>query len=337
MFFANIRIVKFFAIVPKKIFVIFAVKYFSLEIIRDLRNYSNTKGLALTIGMFDGVHLGHQQILRQLNDVAKRSSLGSAVLTFWPHPRKFFSADDNFRLLNTPEEKSALLQKFGVENLFIQEFNDDFRNLEAEDFVRKILSDKLNVKHLIIGHDHTFGKNQNGNFDLLKRLAPECGFTTEQIQAIENSENEIIISSTKIRESLQSGNILSANRMLGYAYPLTGRVIHGKKIGRTIGYPTANLEVNPDKLLPKKGAYIVEVFLGVEQHAGMMSIGTNPTVNGQQLTAEVYILNFSGDIYGEDLTVRFRDFLHEEIKFESLEKLIEKLDEDKIKTENFHF
>lgn len=320
----------------KKIFIIFAgAKFLCLKIIKNFPNYHESTPLALSIGMFDGVHLGHQSIINQLNTVAQKKNLESAILTFWPHPRTVFSPDDDLKLLNTIEEKTYFLQKHGVQNLFLKEFDADFRNLTGEEFVKQILVERLNVKHLIIGHDHTFGKNKSGDFSLLEKMAPESGFEVEQVEAVDFRDKHI--SSTQIRNALAAGNVKEANEMLGYVYSVAGKVVHGKKIGRTIGYPTANIAVDQIKLLPKKGAYIVDVFVKGQHLKGMLSIGTNPTVAGEELSVEVYILNFEDDIYGEAISVNFREFLHEEIKFENLEKLIERLDEDKIRTEKFQF
>lgn len=285
--------------------------------------------------MFDGVHKGHQSIIKKLNTIAEKKNLQSAVFTFWPHPRKVFNPNEELHLLNTIDEKTYLLEKNGVQNLFLKEFDEPFRNLTGEEFVKEILVEKLNVKHLIIGYDHTFGKNKSGDFQLLKKMAPEFGFEVEQVEAVDFHDRHI--SSTQIRNALLDGNVKEAAEMLGYIYSVSGTVIHGKKIGRTIGYPTANIEVNPLKLLPKKGAYIVDVFVKNAQFKGMLSIGTNPTIGENSVSTEVYILNFSKDIYGEEISVNFREFLHDEIKFESMEKLIERLDEDKRITENFKF
>jgi riboflavin kinase/FMN adenylyltransferase len=285
--------------------------------------------------MFDGVHLGHKSIIDALIKTGSENNLETAVLTFWPHPRFIFNPNEDLKLLNTVEEKKFLMEKYGIDHLFLKEFDEEFRNLTGEEFVRKILVEKLHVKYLIIGYDHSFGKNKSGNFELLQKLSAELGFEVEQMEAINIHENNI--SSTKIRNALLAGDIKKANEMLGYSYSVSGSVVHGKKIGRTIGYPTANIETDSIKLLPKKGAYIVEVLLKGRSYKGMLSIGTNPTVNGEKLTVEVYILDFNEDIYGENLTVSFRDFLHDEIKFEGLEKLIERLDEDKRLTEEFEF
>lgn len=285
--------------------------------------------------MFDGVHLGHKSIIDALTKVGTQNNLETAILTFWPHPRFVFNPNEDLKLLNTIDEKKLLIEKYGVNNLFLKEFDDEFRNLTGEEFVRQILVDQLNVKYLIIGYDHSFGKNKSGNFALLQELSKELDFEVDQMEAINIHENNI--SSTKVRNALLEGNIKEANEMLGYSYSVSGKVVHGKKIGRTIGYPTANIETESIKLLPKKGAYIVEVYVKGQFYKGMLSIGTNPTVNGDALTVEVYILDFNEDIYGENITVQFRDFLHDEIKFEGLDKLIERLDEDKKITEGFDF
>ena len=306
-----------------------------MKIVKEFENYTENTPKVLSLGMFDGVHFGHISIINLLKSVAQENNLETAILTFWPHPRKVFNPNDEIKLLNTLNEKLNLLENANLDVVFLKSFDENFRNLTGEEFVRQILVEKLNVKHIIIGHDHVFGKNKSGNFELLQKLSKELDFVVQQLDAVK--EGEFNISSTKIRNCLANGNIIGANKMLGYHYSVSGKVIDGKKLGRTIGYPTANIEVDELKLLPKKGAYIVEVYVKNKFYKGMLSIGTNPTVNGDKLTVEVYILDFNEDIYGEEITVKFRDFLHEEIKFESLEKLIERLDEDKKLTENFEF
>lgn len=306
-----------------------------MNVYKNFSDYTSHRPLALSLGMFDGVHIGHKSIIDELKKTGQEKDLETAILTFWPHPRFVFNPDEDLKLLNTLDEKTVLMEKYGIQNLFLKEFDAWFRNLTGEEFVRQILVDALHVKYLIIGYDHSFGKNKSGNFELLQKLSGELGFEVEQMEAINIHENNI--SSTKIRKALLTGNIREANEMLGYSYSVSGTVVHGKKIGRTIGYPTANIETDSIKLLPKKGAYIVEVFVQGKHYKGMLSVGTNPTVNGEKLTVEVYILDFEGDIYGKDITVRFRDFLHDEIKFEGMDKLIERLDEDKRLTEEFEF
>ena len=306
-----------------------------MKIVREFENYTENTPKVLSLGMFDGVHFGHISIINLLKSVAQENNLETAILTFWPHPRKVFNPNDEIKLLNTLNEKLNLLENANLDVVFLKSFDENFRNLTGEEFVRQILVQKLNVKHIIIGHDHVFGKNKSGNFELLQKLSKELDFVVQQLDAVK--EGEFNISSTKIRNCLANGNIIGANKMLCYHYSVSGKVIDGKKLGRTIGYPTANIEVDELKLLPKKGAYIVEVYVKNKFYKGMLSIGTNPTVNGDKLTVEVYILDFNEDIYGDEITVKFRDFLHEEIKFESLEKLIERLDEDKRLTKEFEF
>ncbi|WP_454060506.1 bifunctional riboflavin kinase/FAD synthetase [Elizabethkingia ursingii] len=304
-----------------------------MKIVKNIAEYSDAMGLTMSLGMFDGVHKGHQEIIKKLKKHSETHQLESALLTFWPHPRKVLQPEVEIKLLNTLEEKLQLLERFGIQKTFLQEFNDNFRNLSGEDFVKQILLDKLHMKHIVIGYDHHFGKNKSGNFELLEKMASENNFVVEETKAV--LVNELAVSSTKIRNALSEGDIITANEFLGYHYPVSGTVVGGKKIGRTIGYPTANIDVDPIKLLPKNGAYIVDVELNGQMHKGMLSIGTNPTINGTKKTTEVYILDFDQDIYGENITVYFRDYLHDEIKFESLEKLIERLDEDKQLTINF--
>ena len=306
-----------------------------MKIVREFENYTENSPKVLSLGMFDGVHLGHLSIINLLKKTAQEKQFETALLTFWPHPRKVFNPNDDIKLLNTLDEKLDLLEKAHLDVVFLKSFDENFRNLTGEEFVRQILIEKLNVKHIVIGHDHVFGKNKSGNFEVLQKLSKELNFEVEQLKAVKDGNSNI--SSTKIRNCLSDGNIIGANKMLGYHYSVSGKIIDGKKLGRTIGYPTANIEVDELKLLPKKGAYIVEVYVKNKSYKGMLSIGTNPTVNGGKLTVEVYILDFNEDIYGEEITVKFRDFLHEEIKFESLKKLIERLDEDKRLTENFEF
>lgn len=313
------------------------MRYFCriMQVYRELSTYTENKPLALSLGMFDGVHLGHQCIIQALCNAAEIGNLQSAILTFWPHPRLIFNPNEELKLLNTLDEKSALLAEFGIQKLFIQQFDYDFRNLTGEEFVQKILVEKLNVKYLIVGYDHVFGKNKSGNYSLLQQLAPKSGFEVIQMEAVNRHDKNI--SSTKIRNALQKANIKEANEMLGYHYSISGEIIHGRKIGRTIGFPTANIKVDEIKLLPKNGAYIVEVEVKNKIYKGMLSIGTNPTIDIEEkiIHTEVYILDFDENIYGEKIMVKFHEFLHDEIAFNGMDNLITKLQEDKTQTENF--
>lgn len=284
--------------------------------------------------MFDGVHLGHCSIIKKLKQIANEIDTPSALLSFSPHPRLVFNPNEELKLLNTASEKQSLLENLGIDYFFIQNFDEPFRNLTGEEFVKKILINQLNVRYLIIGYDHTFGKNKSGDFHLLKKMSEEYGFQVLQTEAIDMDNQHI--SSTKIRTALRNGLIKEANRMLGYDYEVSGKVAHGKKIGRTIGFPTANMLWDKQKLLPKEGAYIVSVKIDPHTiYNGMLSIGTNPTVEGKELTMEVHIIDFKEDIYDKEISVIFHDFLHEQIKFESLEALIQQLNKDKELTKTF--
>lgn len=289
--------------------------------------------LALSLGMFDGVHKGHQSILKRLKEVANERGLQTAILTFDPHPRKIFDPDTDLEQLTTIEEKIALLESEGIDHLFIQSFEENFYNLTGVDFITSILHETLEVKHLIVGYDHVFGKNRSGNFQLLMEMAPSLGFTLEEMDAVDLYSEHI--SSTKIRRALKEGDVPRANAMLGYPYSMEGKVVEGRQIGRTIGYPTANIDVHPDKLRPRKGAYIVQVHLEDKKLAGMLSVGTNPTVGGEILSVEVYILDFNQNLYGKTIKVDFLSFLHEEIAFSTLEGLIERLQEDEQRTREY--
>ena len=304
-----------------------------MKIIRDLSAYKSPDFTAVSIGMFDGVHLGHQSVISLLKDKAKEKKLKTALLSFWPHPRKILNPELEIHQLNTLEEKETLLEKSGVELLFLQEFSEDFRNMDAEDFVKEILVKKLQAKYIVIGHDHSFGKGKKGNFELLQKMGNELDFEVEQLEEL-SFENQDI-SSTEIRLALLESRVKDANKMLGYSYNLSGEVIHGKKLGRKIGFPTANLKVNSTKLLPKKGAYIVEVWLDNQFYKGMLSIGTNPTVGGEKLSVEVYILDFDKDIYHFPVRVKWLKYLRPELKFEGIDALIAQLKKDEQDTRNY--
>lgn len=310
-------------------------KFNFLEIITDLSAFESPQPMAISLGMFDGVHRGHDYLIHELDIKARQKGYMSGIFSFWPHPRKILEPEFNIQLLTNLEEKQDLLSKKNIDFLFLQEFNEKLKNIEAKDFVKDILIKKLNAKYIIVGHDHRFGKNRQGDFNTLKKIGKECGVQVEQLASID--EDGQTISSTKTRKMLLEGKVKKANDMLGYFYSISGEVIHGKKIGRTIGYPTANILVDRDKLLPQKGAYIVEVWIRNHFYKGMLSIGTNPTVGGEEVSVEVYILDFNQNIYGEQITLKFREFLHEEINFDSLDKLIEKLNEDEKITEQFLF
>lgn len=281
----------------------------------------------ITIGTFDGVHLGHRKILEKVVNQAKKAGLKSVVLTFFPHPRMVLQEKSEIKLLNTIEEKTALFQELGIDYLIIHPFDYEFSRLSAEEFVTSILVEKFNIQKIIIGYDHRFGCNRTANIDDLTVYGNQYGFEVEQISVEEI--NEIAISSTKIRTAVQEGNISLANQYLGYYYSFSGTVTTGKQLGRTIGFPTANIgNVTDYKLIPKNGVYVVKSLIDGKTVLGMMNIGNRPTVNGDSQTIEVHFLNFNGDLYGQQLEITLLGYIRDETKFHSLDELKEQLAKD---------
>jgi riboflavin kinase/FMN adenylyltransferase len=285
----------------------------------------------VTLGIFDGVHRGHMALLECLVSRAREENGESVVITFSPHPRLVLDQNkNNLSFLTTMEEKKALLEKVNVDHLIIIEFSTRFSNIPACDFIKDILVEKIGTKHLIIGYNHHFGRKGEGDFNTIKICSEELGFKLEQVQGYHSEEGAI--SSSSIRDALSKGNLDDANRWLGYSYSVSGTIIEGRKIGRTIGFPTANIK--PDfqyKLIPGNGVYAVEVRLDGQIFPGMMSVGSNPTVNDdiKLKSIEVHILNFDKYIYGRKITVVFRKRLRDEKKFENLKQLTEQMSQDK--------
>lgn len=305
-----------------------------MKVFRNIALYESQKPTVLTIGTFDGVHIGHKKIIEKLTKNASTKNLESVILTFFPHPRMVLQKDSDIKLLNTLDEKIQLLEQSGLNTLIIHPFDKTFSELSAEEFVKQILIDKLNLKKIVIGYDHRFGKNRTAGIDELIVFGKKYGFEVEQISAQEI--DEVSISSTKIRKALDNGEIALANSYLGYNYFFNAKVVEGKKLGRTIGFPTANLQVSEKyKLIPKTGVYVVEVFVDNHNFRGMMNIGTNPTVSGKQQTVEVNILDFDQDIYGKDIRITLLQKIRDEQKFDSLEALKNQLTKDKTTTENY--
>ena len=312
------------------------LKNFTLFIHKDLNTFSSKKETIVTIGTFDGVHIGHKKIIEQLVQNAKRNNKESLLLTFFPHPRMVLQKGVDIKLINTIEEKATLLENLGLDHLIIHPFDKEFSRLTALDFVRTILVNKLNVSKLIIGYDHHFGKNREGSFEQLKEYSELYDFDIEEIPA--QDIDAVSVSSTKIRKALENGEIKKANEYLGYSFMLHGKVVHGENIGNTIGFPTANIEIiQPYKLIPKKGVYIVQTIYNDEVFHGMMNIGNRPTVSGTHRTIEVHLFDFSKDIYDENLKVELIHYLREEKKFESIELLQKQLAKDKINAKRFLF
>lgn len=291
---------------------------------------SEVKNPVVTTGTFDGVHVGHQKIIARLKDVAREVNGETVLLTFYPHPRMvLFPEDNDLKLINTQQEKIELLEHYGIDHLIIYPFTKEFSRLTSVEFVRNILVNRIKTKRLVIGYNHHFGRNREGSFEHLKEYGPLYGFEVEEIPA-EDIES-IEISSTKIRTALLAGDVKKANKYLGHRYCLTGRVVDGKKIGREIGYPTANILVEDKyKLIPADGVYAVKVRHDNGMYGGMLNIGNNPTVGGKHKTIEVNIFDFNKDIYEENATIYFIERLRDEVKFDGLEELKAQLAIDKI-------
>ncbi|RIV23657.1 bifunctional riboflavin kinase/FAD synthetase [Fibrisoma montanum] len=282
----------------------------------------------VTSGTFDGVHLGHQTILARLVEITRANAGESVVLTYWPHPRTVVSNDSqNLKLLSTLDEKIERLEQAGVDHLIVIPFTRSFSQLTSEEFIRQILIDAIGTRKLVIGYDHRFGKDRQGGFDYIQQHQHEYGFDVEEIPR--QDVDAVGVSSSKIRAALNEGNIHAASLFLGRPYNLTGTIIKGQQLGRTIGYPTANMQVDdPVKLIPANGVYAVDVLYNGSTYGGMLNIGFRPTVAGTHQTIETYIFDFDRDIYGEHLTLLFREFLRPEQKFDGLPALVAQLKRD---------
>lgn len=282
--------------------------------------YKNDRSCVVTIGTFDGVHIGHQAILKRLASTAKKENLDSVLLTFFPHPRMVLQNDLGIKLINTIDERTTLIRQTGIDHLIIHPFTHAFSRLSALEFVRDILVNKLHIKKIVIGYDHRFGRNRNANIDDLREFGAIYNFEVEEISAQEL--DNVAVSSTKIRKSLEAGDIETANAYLGYPFMLSGTVVKGKAIGRTIQYPTANLEINENyKLIPKEGVYVVQAEINNSRIYGITSVGMNPTVGGKEKTIETYFLDFNQDLYEKKLKIEFLTHIRDEEKFDSVKKL----------------
>ncbi|MBJ7880898.1 bifunctional riboflavin kinase/FAD synthetase [Gelidibacter salicanalis] len=282
----------------------------------------------VTIGTFDGVHIGHQKIIKKLTTRAAEQNLISVVLTFFPHPRMVLQHNANIKLLNTIAERKEILSALGLDYIFVQEFTMAFAEMSAREFVKNVLVDQLNVKHVIIGYDHHFGKNRAANIDDLRVFGSEFGFQVEEISA--QDVDDVAVSSTKIRNALNSGDILTATAFLGYDYYINGTVVRGKGFGKKMEFPTANIRVDEAyKLIPKNGVYIISSMYRDKIIYGMMNIGMNPTFDGNKKTIEAHFFDFNEDLYGQKIRISFLDRLRDERKFESVDALIAQLRQDR--------
>ncbi|WP_396210349.1 bifunctional riboflavin kinase/FAD synthetase [Flavobacterium sp.] len=299
-----------------------------MQVSQSINAFSSTKKTIVTLGTFDGVHLGHQSILNKLLEATENGFYESVVLTFYPHPRMVLQQEHSLQLLNSMDEKRMLLEKSGIDHLIIHPFDSAFSKLSAEAFVKKVLVEQLQIHKIIIGYDHRFGENRSANITDLIEFGKKYNFEVAQINAEEI--NEIAVSSTNIRTALGNGSIQLANSYLGYNYFFSGKVVKGKQLGRTIGFPTANLELlEPFKLIPKKGAYVVYSTINSIRVFGMMNIGHNPTLGENERTIEVHFLNLNEDLYDAVLCISLLDFIRPEEKFSSVEALKSQLQKDR--------
>ena len=295
--------------------------------INGVDNFSINSPTILTLGTFDGVHKGHQKILKKLKTEAKKDNLKSVVLTFFPHPRTVLNPDFPLKLINTIEERSNLFEKSGIDILITHPFDKNFSELSPDEFVKNILVDKLNIKKILIGYDHRFGKNRTAGIMDLKSFGLKYDFQVIEISVEE--QDKVSISSTKIRNSVEKGNLSKAKSYLGYDFSLKGKVIKGNAIGRTLGFPTANLNIEEDyKLIPKKGVYLISTQLDNKVVFGMMNIGVKPTLDLKKETIEVNLFNWNKNLYGKVIKVFVMEYLRGEKKFDSLNDLKNQIELD---------
>lgn len=300
-----------------------------MQVFDSIKNVTKNKNTVLTLGTFDGIHPGHLKIIDKLVDRSKEMGWRNVVITFHPHPRAVLSANNDVKLLTAPDEKKYLLEKHGIKNLLTINFTKEFAALIAEEFIYNYLVNGIGLSEIVLGHDHHFGKGRSGNVELLKKIGEKEKFSVTTIDAF--YINDEVVSSTKIRNALNEGNLKKANSLLGRNYSFSGTVISGDKRGRKLGYPTANIRLSSqEKLLPAIGVYAVRVLVENENHIGLLSIGKRPTFyNAGEVVTEVYIYNFDREIYGEKLTVELVERLRGEEKFNSAEELIDQMNKDK--------
>jgi riboflavin kinase/FMN adenylyltransferase len=305
-----------------------------VRIFHNISETSDLKDTIVTIGTFDGVHLGHQKILKKLVELKNKNGGETLLFTFDPHPRKVLFPDQrDLKLITTTQEKCELLKQFGIDNVLVFPFTIEFSKMSAEDYISNIISETLKTKTLVIGYDHRFGSNREGNIETLKKVSGNYNFDLIEIPAQEI--NQLNISSTRIRKAIEEGEIEVANSFLGYSFFMSGIVIKGKQLGRTIGYPTANIELlDLDKIKPKTGVYAVNIIIDQIYFRGMLNVGYNPTTDSDRIQKiEVNIFDFNKDIYGKIIKIEFIKHLRNEVKFANLDELKEQLAKDKIACE----
>lgn len=300
-----------------------------MNIYHHIDDFKPVKNAVVTIGTFDGVHLGHRKIIARIKELAAACEGETVILTFFPHPRMILHPeDDSIKLITTINEKAELLEQLGVDHLIITPFSRDFSNQSAEDYIRDVLVNKIGTKKIVIGYDHRFGKDRLGGLDDLLRLSPVYDF--EVVEIPEQDINDVAVSSTRIREALLSADIDLANTFLGYPFFITGKVIRGDQIGRQIGYPTANIHIEEKyKLIPADGIFAVKVRHDGQDYTGMAYIGSRPTINGMTRNIEVNLFNFSKEIYNETIRMSFYHYVRGDVKFNGLDELKAQIARDK--------
>jgi len=302
-----------------------------MKIYHSIEDFLKLNYAVVTSGTFDGVHVGHQKILSRLHEIAERNKGETVVITFWPHPRLVLYPDGDLKLLNTFEEKAELIKEQGIHHLLRIPFTKEFSQLSSEEFIKKILVEKIGTKKLVIGYDHHFGKNREGSFEQLRLNGPKYGFDVDEISR--QDVDHVAVSSTKIRKALETSDLETATHLLGRPYSMSGRVVKGDKLGRLIGFPTANIEIDSThKLVPTDGIYAVTVQHEHSSYNGMLYIGYRPTVEGTKRNIEVNIFNFGKEIYGESLSIKFHQLIRGDIKFSDLEELKVQMKKDEEKS-----
>ena len=298
-----------------------------MRIFDNLKSYSSEKESILTIGTFDGVHIGHNKILKRLIQDSKKNNLSSLVMTFFPHPRMILNKSHEIKMIDTIDEKINLLEKTGLDNLIIHPFDNNFSKIRAKEFVEEILVKKLKIKEIIIGYDHKFGKDREASVEDLKKFGKDYMFTVKEIPAQEI--DSIAISSTKIRNAILNGEIEKCNKFLGRNFILTGKVVYGDGLGKKIDFPTANIEIKETyKIIPKNGVYLVKTKINSNTYFGMMNIGIRPTVGGTNKSLEIHFFNFKDNIYGKNVSIEIIKKIRDEEKFSSIDQLKNQLKKD---------
>jgi riboflavin kinase/FMN adenylyltransferase len=305
-----------------------------VKIYNNVSEFDSSIPTVVTIGTFDGVHLGHRKIIKRLINSAENGHLQTALLTFYPHPRMVLQQSEDLKLINTIDERKLILEETGLEHLIVHPFTMDFSRLSAREYVEEILVKSLNAKKIVIGYDHHFGRNRTANIEDLKEFGKEFDF--EVLEISKQDIEDVAVSSSKIRRSLEYGDLETANKYLSLPFFLSGVIVRGKGLGKNMGYPTANMDIKESyKLIPKEGVYVAASIINGSKHFGMMNIGTNPTVGGQDRSIETFFFDLDKDLYGQHLHIQLLKRIRSEVKFDGLDALIEAMNADEVFAKNY--